>query len=84
MLSNATSTKHFAKTILTGAYNITALHARLRFVFNLPAIVSNSFISNLVNLSLFPQASRQWMATTLPSGWIMQVMLTVVYSPVHT
>jgi len=81
---NAASTKHFAEMILAGAYDIIVLHARSRYVFNLPTIQSTSFISNPVNLTLFPQVSRQWMATTLPSGWIMRVTLTAAYSPVHT
>ena len=84
MPSNAALTKHFAKMILAGAYDIIALRARSRYVFNLPTIQSNSFISNTVNLSLFPQVSRQWMATTLPNGWIMWVTLTATHSPVHT
>ena len=82
--SNAASTKRFAETILAGAYGIIVLRVRSRYVFNLPTILSNSFTSNLVNLSLFPQVSRQWMATTLPSGWIMQVMQIAAYSPVRT
>jgi len=82
--SNPASTKHFTETILTGAYDIIVLRALSRYVFNPPTILSNNFISNPVNPSSFPQASRQWMATTLPSAWIMRVMLTAAYSPVRT
>ena len=57
---------------------------KVRFQPPYYTIPSNNFISNLVNLSLFPQVSRLWMATILPSEWIMQVMLTAAYSPVHT
>ena len=52
--------------------------------FQLPTILSNDFISNLVNPLLFPQVLKLWTATTLQSGWIMPVMLTAAYSLVHT
>ena len=52
--------------------------------FQLPTILSDNFISNPVNPLLFPQVSRLWMATTLQSRWIMQVMQTAAYSPVRT
>ena len=84
MPSNAASTKCFSEMILAGTYGIIVLHVCSRYVFNLPTILSNSFTSNLVNLSLFAQVSRQWMATTLPSGWIMWVMLITTYFPVYT
>ena len=55
VLSNAVSTKFFVVTILAGVYDIIVLRAHSRHVFNSPTIVSNSFISNPVSLSLFPQ-----------------------------
>ena len=36
--------------------------------FQLLIILSNNFISNLMNRFSFPQVSKPWMATTLPSG----------------